>query len=185
MATRRSSRDELNRFFTLEKIGKSSAVFNTEKLLWLNAHYIREAADSTLARILLEDFPGELNAFGEIAALEEKLTSPNGLMLISLCKQKVKTVKELASALRPTRGRQRIGKLARARPAAARAGALGTRPPELLPGVGKAPGNAFIADEGRARLIVAEARGSAFIRPKLARSSRTSNAPSGLPRARA
>ena len=37
-----------------------------------------------------------------------------------------------------------------------------TRPPELLPGVGEAPGNAFIADEGRARLIVAEARGSAF-----------------------
>ncbi len=37
-----------------------------------------------------------------------------------------------------------------------------TSPPELLPGVGEAPGNPFIADEGRARLIVAEARGSAF-----------------------
>ncbi len=37
-----------------------------------------------------------------------------------------------------------------------------TKPPELLPGVGEAPGNAFIAGEGHARLIVAEARGSAF-----------------------
>jgi predicted RND superfamily exporter protein len=37
-----------------------------------------------------------------------------------------------------------------------------TKPPELLPGVGEAPGKSFIADKGRARLIVAEARGSAF-----------------------
>lgn len=36
------------------------------------------------------------------------------------------------------------------------------RPPELLSGVGDAPGGVFVADEGRARLIVAEARGSAF-----------------------
>jgi len=36
------------------------------------------------------------------------------------------------------------------------------RPPELLSGVGDVPGGVFVADEGRARLIVAEARGSAF-----------------------
>jgi uncharacterized protein len=36
------------------------------------------------------------------------------------------------------------------------------RPPELLSGVGDAPGGVFVADEGRARLIVAEPRGSAF-----------------------
>jgi len=29
--------------FSLESVGKSPAVFNPEKLLWLNAHYIKEA----------------------------------------------------------------------------------------------------------------------------------------------
>jgi glutamyl-tRNA synthetase len=36
------SLDELIRVFTLEAIGKSAAVFNPEKLLWLNQHYIKE-----------------------------------------------------------------------------------------------------------------------------------------------
>jgi predicted RND superfamily exporter protein len=35
-------------------------------------------------------------------------------------------------------------------------------PPELLSGVGEAPGSAFVADEGRARLVLAQPRGSAF-----------------------
>lgn len=30
-------------FFSMEAVGKSPAVFNPEKLLWLNAHYIKEA----------------------------------------------------------------------------------------------------------------------------------------------
>lgn len=36
------SLDELIRLFSLESIGKSAAVFNSEKLLWLNQHYIRD-----------------------------------------------------------------------------------------------------------------------------------------------
>jgi len=34
---------ELVNLFSLESVGKSPAVFNPEKLLWLNAHYIKEA----------------------------------------------------------------------------------------------------------------------------------------------
>ena len=34
---------ELIDVFSLEAVGKSPAVFNPEKLLWLNAHYIKEA----------------------------------------------------------------------------------------------------------------------------------------------
>ena len=34
---------ELIKEFSLEAVGKSPAVFNPEKLLWLNAHYIKEA----------------------------------------------------------------------------------------------------------------------------------------------
>ena len=34
--------DELIRFFSLESVGKSAAIFNPEKLLWLNQHYIKD-----------------------------------------------------------------------------------------------------------------------------------------------
>jgi glutamyl-tRNA synthetase len=37
------SLQELINLFTLDAVGKSPAIFNPEKLLWLNAHYIKEA----------------------------------------------------------------------------------------------------------------------------------------------
>ena len=43
------SRDELIEKFTLEKVISSAAVFNPEKLLWLNSHYIHEGDPVTLA----------------------------------------------------------------------------------------------------------------------------------------
>jgi glutamyl-tRNA synthetase len=38
--------------FRLEDIGKSPGVFNPEKLLWLNAHYIREKTNKTLCEMI-------------------------------------------------------------------------------------------------------------------------------------
>lgn len=95
------SKDELIQLFSLEKIGKSNAVFNTEKLLWLNGHYIRESSEERLARALIEDFTEELNAWGKIGALREKVVGPNGLALIGLAKQKVRNLKELVVLMRP------------------------------------------------------------------------------------
>ena len=46
------SLDELIELFTLEVVGKSAAVFNPEKLLWLNQHYIKECAAERLTREL-------------------------------------------------------------------------------------------------------------------------------------
>ncbi|OPY07714.1 MAG: Glutamate--tRNA ligase [Syntrophaceae bacterium PtaB.Bin095] len=43
------SMDELVRLFTLDSVGKSPAVFNPEKLIWLNQHYIKECPDGRLA----------------------------------------------------------------------------------------------------------------------------------------
>ncbi len=43
------SLDELIDLFTLEAVGKSAAVFNPEKLLWLNQHYIKECPLEVLA----------------------------------------------------------------------------------------------------------------------------------------
>ena len=45
--------DELIRYFTLDNVGKSAAVFNPEKLLWLNQHYIKEGDTDRLARLLI------------------------------------------------------------------------------------------------------------------------------------
>lgn len=42
------SLQELIDLFTLDAVGKSPAVFNPEKLLWLNAHYIKEATSERL-----------------------------------------------------------------------------------------------------------------------------------------
>ena len=46
------SMDELVSLFTLDSVGKSPAVFNPEKLLWLNQHYIKEYPDTRLAETM-------------------------------------------------------------------------------------------------------------------------------------
>lgn len=48
------SREELACLFTLEAVGRSAAVFNPDKLLWLNQHYIKEYSAERLAE---EMFP--------------------------------------------------------------------------------------------------------------------------------
>lgn len=45
--------DELVEKFNLENVGKSAGIFNPDKLLWLNGHYIKEEADENLARLLI------------------------------------------------------------------------------------------------------------------------------------
>ncbi len=47
------SREELIRFFSLEHMSKSPGVYDEEKLLWLNSHYLKETPLPELARLLL------------------------------------------------------------------------------------------------------------------------------------
>lgn len=46
------SKGELIEFFSLKNLGRSSAVFNPEKLLWLNQHYIKSMDSTHLAELL-------------------------------------------------------------------------------------------------------------------------------------
>ena len=46
------SRDELVQCFSLDNVGKAPGVFNPEKLLWLNAHYIKEKDPQSLVPLL-------------------------------------------------------------------------------------------------------------------------------------
>jgi glutamyl-tRNA synthetase len=47
------SQKELIEKFSLENVGRSAAIFNTEKLLWLNGLYIRQENPERLAELLL------------------------------------------------------------------------------------------------------------------------------------
>ncbi len=84
------SLQELIDLFTLEGIGKSAGVFNPEKLLWLNGHYIRSMTDEALAEAL-QPF---LDA--------ENLAPPKGqlLMAIRTLKERSRTLKEMAEGMR-------------------------------------------------------------------------------------
>lgn len=41
---------DLTEAFTIEDVGKAAGIFNPEKLLWLNSHYLKERAPAQLAR---------------------------------------------------------------------------------------------------------------------------------------
>ncbi|BDV42826.1 glutamate--tRNA ligase [Geotalea uraniireducens] len=47
------SREELIEKFSIEAVGKSAGVFNPDKLLWLNHHYIKESTPERLAGLLV------------------------------------------------------------------------------------------------------------------------------------
>lgn len=45
--------EEMTAKFSIEQVGKSAGVFNQDKLLWLNSHYIKESSDPELAGLLV------------------------------------------------------------------------------------------------------------------------------------
>jgi glutamyl-tRNA synthetase len=53
------SRQEMIEKFSLAQVGKSAGVFNQEKLLWLNSHYIKESDDRELAALLTPFLQGK------------------------------------------------------------------------------------------------------------------------------
>ena len=82
--------DELIQLFSLEGIGKSAGVFNPDKLLWLNGHYIRNVSETFLAEQLrpLLDKEG-------LNPPEKKL-----LMAIRTLKERSRTLKEMVEGMR-------------------------------------------------------------------------------------
>ncbi len=84
------SMEELIDLFTLEGIGKSAGVFNQEKLLWLNGHYIRSSSEEALAEALKSFLESE-----NLAPPREKL-----VMAIKTLKERSRTLKEMAEGMR-------------------------------------------------------------------------------------
>jgi glutamyl-tRNA synthetase len=85
------SRPELVEFFTLDHVTKSPGIFDEEKLLWLNSHYLKEMPAAYLAR--------ELTPF--LAA--QGITAPDQAYLakvVPTLSARSKTLVEMAAAAR-------------------------------------------------------------------------------------
>lgn len=89
------TKDELIEYFSIENIGKSAAVFNPEKLLWLNSHYIINGNPDLLAEMVLP-FLINKGIISEDKDIDIKWLSK----AINLLKERAKTLDELANSLR-------------------------------------------------------------------------------------
>ena len=81
------SREELIEKFAIEAVGKSAGVFNPEKLLWLNAHYIKSGDPQRLAGLLLP-FLKERGV--------EKVDAPPLTEVVRILQERAKTMLEMA-----------------------------------------------------------------------------------------
>ena len=81
--------EQMCAWFDLDHLSKSPAQFNSEKLAWLNAHYIKQADDARLAALAA---PQMLLAGAQLAE------GPPLEAVIALMKDRTATVNELASA---------------------------------------------------------------------------------------
>lgn len=79
--------DEMIEKFSLDAIGQSASAFNTEKLIWLNQHYIKTLPASEVASHAKWHFE-ELNV--------DLTTGPALESIIAIQADRVKTLKELA-----------------------------------------------------------------------------------------
>lgn len=89
--------DELIQYFDWDHVQKAGAVFNHEKLLWLNGEHIRKADPKRIAEILVTDFRDHFKAPSEAG----RVTSDLGVKIVSLILPKVKLLKEAVEQIVP------------------------------------------------------------------------------------
>ena len=80
--------DELIEKFSLNKLGKSAGIFDPQKLVWLNGHYIQQAAPDRLCQILCDYFQCELDQNEQI------------LKILDLLKPRAKVLPDLIDGLK-------------------------------------------------------------------------------------
>jgi len=88
--------DEMIQYFSFDHVQKSSAVFNVEKLLWLNGAQIRLANPERLLQIVTDDYS---HHFSQPALARAK--TKIGVEMVKLIQPKVKLLKEMAEQLVP------------------------------------------------------------------------------------
>lgn len=83
--------DEMKQLFSLEAVSKSASAFNTEKLLWLNHHYINHLPADYVATHLVWHI--------EQQGIDSR-TGPQLAALVKLLGERCKTLKEMAASCR-------------------------------------------------------------------------------------
>ena len=81
------SMDEMQELFNPKDINKSASIYNTEKLDWLNSHYIKNTPNDTLAELLLE--------YGLTLTSHDKKE-----ILLDSLKERAKTLKEMSKMVK-------------------------------------------------------------------------------------
>jgi len=89
------TREELIKHFSFENIGKSSAVFNPEKLIWLNSQYIIKSNSEELAEMVIP-FLENANIIRKGQIIDKQWLSK----AIKTLQERAKTLVELANSLR-------------------------------------------------------------------------------------
>lgn len=85
------SMDELIQKFSLDNVGRSASVFNPDKLLWLNAHYIKTGDPENLAQLL--------NEFMEKADIDVS-AGPDLVAVVRTLQERARTLLEMVDAAR-------------------------------------------------------------------------------------
>ena len=88
------SMEELVRHFSLERIVKSAAIFNIEKLTWMNGVYIRQLSQENLADRLREVLNGQTAAEGALKALSMPIDPEYLKTVVPLIQDRLKTLRE-------------------------------------------------------------------------------------------
>ncbi len=81
------SLEEMIQKFDINNVGRSASVFNTEKLLWLNAHYIKNGDPERLADLLLPHLSGR-----EVTTLG----GPDLMAVVKTLQERAQTLEEMA-----------------------------------------------------------------------------------------
>ncbi|TCP97794.1 glutamyl-tRNA synthetase [Cricetibacter osteomyelitidis] len=85
------TRQEMIDLFDIHSVSKSASAFNTEKLLWLNHHYIRELPPEYVAKHLAWHYQNQQIDISNGPSLEE---------IVTMLGERCKTLKEMAAASR-------------------------------------------------------------------------------------
>jgi glutamyl-tRNA synthetase len=87
---------ELVEKFSFEHVQKSAAIFNPDKLLWVNAHHIRHGDPSRIASLLMPFL--EQKGFGQAVK-----AAPSGWIeqLVIMLRERARTLIEMAAAAEP------------------------------------------------------------------------------------
>ena len=89
------TREELIRHFSFEHVGKAAAVFNPEKLLWMNSQYMMSSSPEKLAELVMPFLVKE-----KIIKEDQVLVTAWLAKAVHTLQERAKTLVELAASLR-------------------------------------------------------------------------------------